>query len=370
MTSAIDIIAKSDAAIVSFPKALLPAFKKTFPNARFDWDKKTWTILGVRAPKRAIDWKAEMDAAAAALADEQKAQAEKVLTEAAAAGGTLADRKCDLPEGVVVTGQMTVRYAFSYVDSAVSVARSLPGAGFKSTTKMWTFRATSVADIDAIISGCNRISSIVTAAHDAAVAQKRQQESERAVRKADVAASRYIERADRTPTIGKPIRRGSSVIVPTSLGKSWRADESMSSIGYSHDYDLAVVCYVYYRAATADETAAIEAEEVAFRAAAKIEKSRTEAVAEVSRGDAHDNGGQMPIGEVIYAESHAAGLEYSVILTADGWLWHVTYDGTDGGMWGDYNCGYCRRGVRIKATDDLVRKIKAVWPLTGGSGNG
>jgi hypothetical protein len=358
MTSAINIIVKQDAALVSFPKALFPTFKKAFPSARFDWDKKTWTIPGVRAPKRAADWKAEMDAAAAAIANEQKTEAEKVVAEAAAAGGTLADRKGDLPKGVVA-GQMTARYAFSYVASAVAVARSLPGAKFDAATKAWTFRASSISDIDAIITGCNRISSIVTADHDAAVARRQQQESERAAAKAAVAASRYIELVNRTPALGKPIKVDGSVIVPTSVGKSWRSDESMSSIGYSLDYDLAVVCYVYYRAATADEIAAIEAEESAAQRAAEIRRDQKAAVAQVSRGDAHDNGGQMPIGEVIYVDRYVGGLEYSVILTADGWLWHVTHDGTDGGSWGEYNCGYCRHGVRIRATDDIVRNIKS-----------
>jgi hypothetical protein len=54
------------------------------------------------------------------------------------------------------------------------------------------------------------------------------------------------------------------------------------------------------------------------------------------------------------------GYEKSIVPTADGWLWHVVYDGSDGAAWGDYNLGYKTRGSRLQATADLVAAIRAV----------
>lgn len=164
-----------------------------------------------------------------------------------------------------------------------------------------------------------------------------------------------MEQVRRFRKYGKPV-------TIESHGKGWCADDDTSSLGGPVGCEGERVCYVYYRNANDSETATFEAAEAVAKATAEKAAARREAIATVSRSTDCPHVGSEPDGEIIWRDDRSATVGYStrVILTADGWLWHVTYDGSDGAAWGEYNLGHNTRGGRVIATAELINAIKGI----------
>ena len=181
------------------------------------------------------------------------------------------------------------------------------------------------------------------------------------------AAPCYIDRQRGAPAFGSTVRLNGTPTVVTSHGRPFRADEDTSSIGGPIGAEGEWCCKVYYRPATADEIAALEEREGATDARRRARSEVEAMVRRVDRdGEAVDLG-REPEGEVLLRNDHSALAGYAtrLVLDGEGYMWSVTYDGTDGGTWGMYNLGYNTRGSRLRVTSDEVAALRAAIE-TGG----
>lgn len=362
-----------DGARVSFPKdaALIAAFRARFPKARWSPTTRSWGIPGPLAGKRATKWAGEVEAARieaekAAETVRRDAEFEGRLHEVDPAAA-LAARSSEIKSTRVLITGASVSYDFDYLPAAISVARSLPGAKFNTYSKIWSWRIDSVGQVDPLIEGLNRIYDLVVAARKADEAERarlaQQRAEERAAqdaRMAEVRAHRYLELASRAPSVGSTLRLRGQAVTVESLGRVWRATEDTSSVSDLIGCEGQPVRYIYWRAATEAEAAALEIREAAAKARTEKLAAQRAAVATVQAATDAPQLGREPEGEIIWRNdrSAATGFRQHITLTADGWLWHVTYDGSDGAAWGDYNLGYNTYGARMPATEELVSAIR------------
>ena len=362
-----------DCAFVAFPydKARTAALREAFPKARWLPTTKTWSVPGKLAYKRLVKWAADRDAEHAkeerARENERRsAEFEGRLHEVDPAAA-LALRRGEIKSQRVAVAGAQVSYDFRYSDEAVRIAKTMPGARYDSQGKLWRWTARTVADIDAIVAGCNAIRDIAAAQiaaeqarKDAAVAQAAAERAQRDAQMQHVRSHRYAERTASAPAVGETIRRWREIVTVESLGKIFRGGDDLSSLGGPIGAEGQWVRYVYFRAATADEIAALEAREAEQAAAAAIVKARRAAIAEIAASEDRPNLGAEPQGEIIWRDEKSAAVGYSsrVVLSADGWLYHVTTDRSDGAAWGDYNFGYCTWGARLPATGERIAAIR------------
>ncbi len=345
---------------VSYPKdyATNQALKATFPKARWNPDARGWDIPGKLAARRAEAWATEM-------ADALAANTQAAKTAAQAAIELLAARKSEIKSTKVYVQGNVVSYAFSYDADCVAIARSMPNKSFSTSSKTWTWYALTSADVEAIIAGCNKIFELRTIAIEQAKAAKEAQARRWGEQPAQAVATprlRYLELAARAPRVGETIRLryGKQAVTVESHGKLFRADEDTSSISDLIGCEGERVQYVYYREATAEEIAKLEAAEANIRdAPAKVRALRA-AIDKIAQSADAPVIGKKPEGEVLWQDVNSLAVGYAtyVILTPDDYLWHVTYDGSDGAAWGDYNCGYNTRGCRLPATPELIQALK------------
>jgi hypothetical protein len=136
---------------------------------------------------------------------------------------------------------------------------------------------------------------------------------------------------------------------------------------YTPEFWGAWVHHVYYRDATPEEIAALEEKEAAQ---ARWENSHR-AVADLRRQidsiKDYFNLGREPTGEILWenATHRISGTHYWVVLDDDGYLWNVTYDGSDDAGWGNYNLGYNTRGSRLKATPEMIQTLRDAAEIRG-----
>jgi hypothetical protein len=185
-------------------------------------------------------------------------------------------------------------------------------------------------------------------------------------RRADNPSVMVLEAYD--PAVGTTFRLGkSSVVTCTRLSKRRWISEDEGDAHYSPEFWGAWVHYVYYQDATPEEIAALEEHEAAQ---ARWENSRR-AGADLRRqiDDTKDyfNLGREPAGEILWEDAaHSVyGTHHWVVLDDDGYLWNVTYDGSDGASWGDYNLGYNTRGSRLKAIPEMIQTLRAAAEIQG-----
>ncbi|GGD87899.1 hypothetical protein GCM10011390_03330 [Aureimonas endophytica] len=218
--------------------------------------------------------------------------------------------------------------------------------------------------IAAVVEGERARKAEIEAARAARAAEQIARAVERADRmQADIEAGRgrKIYLLARVPDVGKVVRIGSSAKRITGHGKAWRLGDDSSAYGIDPSWEGELVCYAYYEPASEAETAALVERETAAEAAEATRGRRADAIRQIDASTDAPEVGSEPDGETIWSDDSAAlgGWRRWVVLTPDGWLWSLTYAGGDGDSWGMRNCGYCTRGVRIRATEDLVAAIKA-----------
>lgn len=340
----------ADGATISFPKNLewVASLKESFPKARWAPTTKVWGVPGKLGYKRACQWAGRI-AAGNGVTDRQK------LIDAAAFDGLTSKYvRLSVADSIVRT---------PYHDEIVAICRKL-GGRFDRDVSCWVIPGANLAALIKATPEIARIADAVTAREAArkaeAAAAHAAARQERDEHMARVRANRYVVLASAAPAVGTAVRLYSRVVVIESLGKMFRADENISSIGGPIGAEGEWVRYAYYREATAEEAAALEAAEAERAEAARTARARAEAIRTVAGSTDAPALGHAPDGEIIWSDDRHAVTGYRcwIVLTPDGWLWHVTYDGSDGAAWGDYNCGYNTRGSRMRATDELVAAIR------------
>ncbi|MDQ0507443.1 hypothetical protein [Xanthobacter agilis] len=344
----------SDGATLEFPKNAEWAddLKVSFPKVRWAPTTRVWGIPGKLGYKRACQW-AERIASGNGVVDRQK------LIDSAAFDG-LVSKYVRLG-----TAQSIVRTA--YDEEIVAICRKLGGA-FDRDEKIWVIPGANLAALIQATPGIDRLAAAASARDSARKAARkaeaqaieaaaRQEQDEHLAR---VRAHRYVVLASKAPVVGATVRLYGNPVTVESLGKLFRADDELSSRGGPIGAEGEWVRYAYYRDATAAEMAVLEATETKRAEAARIARAQAEAIHTVAASADAPELGHAPEGEVIWRDDRHAVTGYRrwVVLTADGWLWHITYDGSDGAMWGDYNCGYNSQGTRVPARDDLVAAIR------------
>jgi hypothetical protein len=373
----IEISQGIDCALVSFPydKARTAAFREAFPKARWLPTTKTWAAPGKLAYKRAVKWASEAEIAETQARRHTEAVRRDAEFEGRAhevdAAAALAHRRAEIRSARVRVAGASVSYDFKYSEAAVSIAKTLPKARFDREARTWTWTAKSIADVEAIIAGCNRIRDIAAAQIEAeqqmkarlaaeAEAARAQEGAARDAHMSHVRSHRFVALAASAPGVGAVLRRHGEVIVVESLGKTFRAGDDLSSLGGPIGAEGEWVRYVYFRAADAAETDELAARETAERAESARRNATRAAIDEIARSGDAPHVGAIPEGETIWRDDRARGTGYrrSIVLTSEGWLWHVVYDGSDGAAWGDYNLGYNTIGTRLRATPELLAAIR------------
>lgn len=139
-----------DGAIVSFPRSqeMAASLKGSFPRCRWDKFSRVWEVPGKTAARRVSAW--------------AKDCVERIheLDPAAA----LKHRRQEVLGSFSVEG-VRVSFPFPYSTDAVAIARTLPGARFDGLRKWWSFEPWSLADVEKLIDGFNRIKGIEEALH-------------------------------------------------------------------------------------------------------------------------------------------------------------------------------------------------------------
>lgn len=350
---------KFEECLTAEDRELVANFRKTFKKARYDGDAKTWFVSGVRAYNRIVKWaEAAFEARAEAEAKKEQqhrdAEFEGRLHEVDVVEA-LKHRASEFKSSQIKITHKTVAYKVAglFSEQVREIARAAD-AKFDKVLKSWIFTAKTMEDVDSMIQACNHIYEIRLAMIETEKQEREEREIKRRARWEKM--HRYIVIAQDAPDVGTTTRYRGELITITGYGKPWRADDDLSSMGGPVGCEGNLVRYAYYRDATADEVADFQGKEAAKAA----ESARRNAVAKVAAGEAGPHLGEEPEGEVIWQDESNALVGYTtkIILTADNWLWHVTYDGTDGAAWGDYNCGYNTHGVRVPATTELIETIR------------
>lgn len=172
------------------------------------------------------------------------------------------------------------------------------------------------------------------------------------------------------PPFNKPVRWYGQVVVFESSGKSFRISEDHPSVEGSHllGHEGDLGCYCYYREATADEIAALDAAEAAHKAAAEARQRRDAEIRRIAEqireaGERPD-GTNEPRGErLIDSQTIYGGGEWFVV--GEDAIWYVQNNGADGDYWGANNVrtgGAGAIGWRIpfdQQTADDLRRLEA-----------
>ncbi len=176
----------------------------------------------------------------------------------------------------------------------------------------------------------------------AAEAKAREEEHAAAVKASEEKlGKRILVSADYCPPTGKPWRMhnrpGGKIIVIESYGKKWYL-RSEDACCYGMLPDDQWVRYAYYRDATPEEVAAVEASEEEARKAAAERKARSERLYEIKsiiRKAEHYAKDVAPAdleGEIILDTFNIYGGGERFVAT-DKWLWYIDNNGGDGDDW-------------------------------------
>lgn len=200
--------------------------------------------------------------------------------------------------------------------------------------------------------------------------EKEQQRQARDAEKQAVRQRRALFPLSDQPPLNKPVRWYGQVVVFESSGKSFRISEDHPSVEGSHllGHEGDMGCYCYYREATADEVAALDAADAAQQAAAEARQHRAAEIRRIaeyikSAGERPD-GWNEPSGErLIDSQTIYGGGEWFVV--GEDAIWYVQNNGADGDYWGANNVrtgGAGAIGWRIpfdQQTADDLRRLEA-----------
>ena len=208
----------------------------------------------------------------------------------------------------------------------------------------------------------------------AAEARKKRQAEQRAAEakaREERLGKRVLVSADYCPSTGKPWRMhnrpNGKIIVIESYGKKWYL-HSEDACCYGMMPDDQWVRYAYYRDATPEEIAAVEAAEEAARKAAAERKARTERLYEIksivrkAENYAKDVDPVDLDGEIILDTFNIYGGGARFVAT-DKWLWYIDNNGGDGDDWSVTNV-YGAPGTpggigwRIPRDESLVAELR------------
>ena len=325
--------------------------KSVLKAPKFDGKRKVWTVK--RRWHKALQEGLDALAHLAEEAEDGKRRAKEeraAKARAAAAAGRAAIEAMEpYKTGISVTVMSGgIRVSTAYHGEIVKLFRSLDGK-FEEVDRSWTMPMAAGVEIA-------RNRDKIRDWHNETVEQDRARDEERAAAR----AARILVLVEQAPRIGETIRRGGGWVTVTSLGKRFRADEDTSSMGGPIGAEGQWVCYAYFRDATEEEISEAEKADAERAAAAARARTRMEAIETIRRGEYAPETGGEPAGHVLWKdETHApTGYRVWVLLGEDGYLYHMTYDGSDGAAWGDYNAGYNTRAYRVKATDELVGALR------------
>lgn len=348
----------ANGALVAFPKDLarVADLRDSFPKARWSPADTAWHVPGKLGYRRACKWAAD----AASGVD---IEARRQLIEIAPRSRYV---RLGADHSIVDT---------LYDKSIVTMCKSLQGS-WDADAKVWRIPGARLAQLIEAMPEIDRLADKAAAekaAEDARreeararqraqwAAEREQQAQQRAAERVKLEAHRYIELSSRAPYVGQTLRRrDGTAITVASLGKEWVADDDLSSISNLVGCEGMHVRYVYWREPTSAEVTALEAREAVEREAMERRHAQLQALKAVERSEDRPTVETTPEGEVLWRNDRSAitGYREWCVLTADGWLWHLIYDGSDGAAWGVYNAGHNTRGARMKATPELIAAIK------------
>lgn len=332
------------------------ALIKTVPTARWEKASKSWRVdLTATAALRAILPELER-----AVPDGQ------VYFRGLAEEG----RKMSTAHVIVRTSGATISVQSPYSDAIVSALRKLGGTWHKDS-KRWVLPINRAEGLHALMPELESHAIKAAAERDEMQARREADQavaSERRARRWPVTSGQMV-------TAGIPTRLGrgrrAPVVVVESYGKSFRCDENLPSLGYSHllGHEGEKVGYAYYRMATEAETAELEAREAEARSRAKTKASalKTErALAErIRSAGERPSEASWPEGETLLelnAHLRIYGGGVTWLLTSDGRLWRIEGNGADGDDWSANNLpgaiGWCVRAEEPMVSD--LRKIAEV----------
>lgn len=192
---------------------------------------------------------------------------------------------------------------------------------------------------------------------DAKAAQAQARETARPAARPD----RILFPVSRMPVMGKPVRWRDRVLVFTGTGEKFRIHEDHPAVHGSHllGHEGELGAYAYYRTATADEIAALEAQEAETAAG----QARQQELAQLARF-IQDTGERplqaTPAGDVVHDTFTVHGSGSRFVIGAD-WIWYIQNHGMDGDDWSGNNVstgGAGAIGWRVPFTADLAARIR------------
>jgi hypothetical protein len=167
----------------------------------------------------------------------------------------------------------------------------------------------------------------------------------------------FLQLADRIKVGDAHLVRGELMVV-TELSRPFK-DDDIGSIGGEPYWEDEWVVRAFYRPATAEEIAAFDAERAEAADLARRQQATDDAVRAVFAGPAGPDLGRLPRGEVIWENDSSGLVGWTRTIITDGiYLYGITYDGSDGGTWGDFNYGQNSRGTRIPYDPALVSALR------------
>jgi hypothetical protein len=199
------------------------------------------------------------------------------------------------------------------------------------------------------------------AANDAAKAAR---ESERTRAK----SMRRLYPGSQIPALDVPLRLWDKVVVFTGYGRSFQISEEHPSVAGSHllGYEGDYGCYCYYREATADEIAGLEASEAQAQATREAAQAKKQALQEIralimAEGE-QPIGNNTPEGERVHdSQDIYGGGDWFVI--GPEYIWYVKNNGRDGDDWAYNNVrtgGAGAIGWRVDYRQELADKLQSL----------
>jgi hypothetical protein len=221
-----------------------------------------------------------------------------------------------------------------------------------------------------------RLQAAINKATEVRAAQQKRWAEERAIdqqKRAAEQAKAAQSRQRRTlfavgggPALNCPVRRGATVRVYTSVGKTFRIDENAPSVYGSHllGHEGDLGCYYYWREATADEVAELERKESAARTAletARARKTEIKALATIIQATGERPSDEhSPVGRrVLDTQTIYGGGDWFVVGSE--WIWYCRNNGADGDDWSANNVrtgGAGAIGWRVPRSEDLVAQLE------------
>ena len=334
--------------LVSFPydPALVEQVKQ-IPGAKFDPDHRAWSI-STKYRKKVNEFS---DAAGKAGAD--------FIQELRARSSEIYDACPALDVRIEYWSTGCAVYASGRADMG-PIKGAIPAARWDPRARHYRIDVSTTDRIEMLIAALREVRDN---AEEKRQKLKKAYEAERLEHAEAAAAARQNRMAvlvRNAPGIGAIVRHGDRIVRITSHGTSWRLSDDDASMGWHPSDAGEQVCYAYYDDATDDEIATLEASEGEVAERHRIQTERKAAIATVAASDDMPAISTEPDGDTIWSDDRSAVVGYRtwIVLTPDGWLWHLTYNGSDGGTWGEMNCGYNTIGRRVPATDELIAAIR------------